>query len=115
MEIRHTILTARVNATMGFSGINIRLRVARITSGKSVAQIAELVSLDPSTIYKYENARIDYPAPDRLFAIADVTGVSAYWLMSGIGKPTENAERNEVIRYWLESITAEINKAKVAV
>lgn len=114
MQIHHTILTARVNATMGFSGTNVRLRVARITSGKSVAQIAELVSLDPSTIYKYENARIDFPAVDRLAAIADATGVSYYWLLSGIGKPTESAERNEVIRYWLESITAEANKAKAS-
>ena len=104
MEVRHTIMTTRTNVTMGIGGINIRLRVARITSGKTVAEISEEVGLDPSTIYKYENARIDYPAPNRLQAIAEVTGVSFYWLLSGIGEPTTDSERNEVVRYWMQSI-----------
>lgn len=111
MNIQHTVLSTRTNVTIGIAGINIRLRVARITSGLTVSQIAEEVNLDPSTIYKYENARIDYPSPYRLQAISDVTGVSFYWLLSGIGKPTDDLERNEVIQYWLESVASAAKKA----
>ena len=37
-----------------------------------------------------------------LFAIADVLEISAYWLMSGIGQPSGNADRNDTIRAMLD-------------
>lgn len=111
MQVRHTIMTTRTNVTMGFGGTNIRLRVARITSGRTVSEIAQEVGLDPSTVYKYENARIDFPSVNRLYSLSVALGVSYYWLLSGIGKPTMDDERNEVIQYWLESITTEAKAA----
>lgn len=104
MGVNYMGVSTKVNVAMSYNGVGVRMRVARITSGKTVREIAEEVGIDDSTVYKYENGRIDFPSPSKQFAIADATGVSSYWLLSGVGKPTDDDARNEAIKFCLDSI-----------
>lgn len=104
MTTAYTGYRTHVNVKVSYNGVGVRIKVARLTCGKTTHQLADDIGVNITTIQRYENGFIDSPNPAKLFAIADACEVSAYWLLSGIGKPSSLPERNEAIQFCIDGI-----------
>lgn len=90
-------LNVRVNVSMNINGIGQRMKIARLLHGTSTKKLSQAAGRHQRTIQRYEAGAVAFPEVGVLFAIADYLEISAYWLLSGIGKPCEDAERAEAI------------------
>lgn len=80
-----------------YERIGKRIRAARIMHGTMSHTLAEDIGVHRTTIIRYENGCIVVPNPARVFQIAEVLEVSAYWLMTGIGSACDDTARNTAI------------------
>ena len=66
-------------------GFAERLKALRLMEGYSQMQaFADLIEVDRNAYYKYERAE-SWPVPETLIVIAERTGVSIHWLLTGKG------------------------------
>ena len=62
-----------------------RISVARERAGLSQAQLAEALAVQETTLTSWENDAAE-PRSNRITMLAGILGVSAGWLLSGIGE-----------------------------
>lgn len=67
-----------------YIGLSQRLLTARVDAGYSQAKSSELLSVDRSTISKWENARAE-PSIKQIYQLSDIYNVSSEWLAFGTG------------------------------
>ena len=97
----------RPTATM--LGIAGRVRSLRFRFDRSPAQFAALVCVAPETVCAWE--RGDEIERDALVRIADMTGASLHWLISGLSPARIEAIRDEASR----SLSARAGRADLEV
>lgn len=96
------------SANMGTTPSSFRDRLSLAMKAASISppELASRLGVTPQAIYKYENTDA-LPASDNLFRIADVLGVSARWLISGVDDglavpPPQKADENPA---WAQSLS----------
>lgn len=62
-----------------------RIRTARNRKGWKQAQLATMLGVDRSAVGHWERGEGHSPSPERLFALAGLTGVCIEWLATGTG------------------------------
>lgn len=62
-----------------------RIRTARNRKGWTQAQLAAMLGVDRSAVGHWERGEGHSPSPERLFALAGLTGVCIEWLATATG------------------------------
>jgi transcriptional regulator with XRE-family HTH domain len=78
-----------------------KIKKAREDTGLTQRDVAAETNIHPSTIAKYENAKLE-PDLEKLGILADFYGVSVDWLLGTAG--TNNIDKNDTKKMTIESI-----------
>jgi transcriptional regulator with XRE-family HTH domain len=85
-----------------------RLRYARESANLTQSELARAVRVSPSAINQIEKGGTKSLKAPTALAIERVTGISAEWLMSGVGDPSSGSampgSRDEQLRRILEKL-----------
>lgn len=106
LSVKHTY---RVIRYAGRVTIGQRIRKARNAIGMSQGKLATIVGVKKSAVSQWEGGQTKDPKPENLLKVADATGVSLRWLITGHGPMEDSLASPEMREFvdWMSSLPSD--------